>query len=1037
MAKRESDRSTEHEFTYKTQDVNYLGFLEAQLRDLQGIDTLAYELIQNADDAKDENGRFPTPTTISFDITDAALIVTNDGSFRPADFARLQSIAGGDKRTEADTTGAFGLGFIAVYQVTDAPEIFAGGRHWLIRPEAPAAQRIRERHLETTGTRLRLPWAFDAASTVRRTLRLAAIRPEQLDGFSRQITEAVKTAVFFLRHLQTLEVRRNGDLLVRVTRQVQTQRSGQAQLTRHVYNAQTDDEETAVWLLLNGDFTNEAATLRAAHEWQIESHRRSQVHLALPLSNLAAPGRLFAVLPTASRMPLPFHINADFFPTTDRKRIHFDSGYQAAWNEAAIRCAAKIMADNLAILPDHLGPRNFWQLLQQVAETERQATIGELPAVFAAFWQTIIPLLPQTPIFYTAQEEWCLPAEGRVPAERPFADTAVSLLTALHIPLNHPDLSSFLTLMRRPAVGAAPLTIQDIVNALAKIGLTKTQPLLAAPPFLDKLDNWLTLWQLLDKLLLQLERPMAKTAALDALNRCAIVLTDRMTLSHPNLVYRGGPEAQSLFPDVAWLHPAVPADTFPGRLVATFSVRQAVDLLTEMPIDQLEEMWRLGWLDLPRLWRWFEAQQIEILADDPSLRPAIRRLPLCPTAGELRPLAHLYLPGDFHDPLRLAGLVDMTALGGRPQFLRDLGVSELTFDRYVHQELPRVLAQQPDLAADDRQRLLQLLAARLGEIRDDEALQAQLSQLPLIPCMDGVFRAGQQVYASREVIGLLGDGAYVAEPAESQAIRSLYAWLGVRTEAAPTDIAQSLLALAQTASVRPLDIETRDRVKQCWQTLNNLNAALSEETAVLLRVQPVIPNRHHSLTRPDHLFWLDQTDLAHKFADPDAFLLPDALWGQAVAAAGVRPLSTALQLQLIYTTNAVDDLALAQRLRQRRPLIERLLSTTAKDQAATDATAFLDNLRVWRAPHLQVQYRLPLAAAKAITTTPEAAVAKLDVRANSLVVTTGEPARLWPAIARELALALSGGGLLVLGLKEVLMAESFSAAAQALTELGL
>jgi hypothetical protein len=42
-----------NQFTYKAQDVNYLGFLEAQLRDLQGIDTLAYELIQNADDAKE------------------------------------------------------------------------------------------------------------------------------------------------------------------------------------------------------------------------------------------------------------------------------------------------------------------------------------------------------------------------------------------------------------------------------------------------------------------------------------------------------------------------------------------------------------------------------------------------------------------------------------------------------------------------------------------------------------------------------------------------------------------------------------------------------------------------------------------------------------------------------------------------------------------------------------------------------------------------------------------------------------------------
>jgi hypothetical protein len=1036
MAKQEADWSTEPEFTYRAQDVNYLGFLEAQLRDLQGIGTLVYELIQNADDAKDENGRFPA-TTISFDVTDEALIVTNDGSFRPVDFARLQSIAGGDKRAEADTTGAFGLGFVAVYQVTDAPEIFAGDRHWIIRPEAPPAQRIQERRLETSGTRFRLPWAFEAESTVRRTLRLAAIRPEQLDEFTGQITKAIKTAVFFLRQLRTLEVRRNGALLVRVTRQVEAQSDGQTELTRHVYNAQADHEETAVWLLLDGDFAAEAAALRAAHEWQIEAHRRSQVRLALPLDSPAEPGRLFAVLPTDSGTPLPFHINADFFPTTDRKRIHFDSGYQAAWNEAAIRYAAKIMADNLAILPGRLGAVNFWQLLRQMAETERQATIGELPAVFAAFWQAVIPLLPKTPIFYTAQGEWCLPAEGRVPAERPFEETAVSLLTALHIPLSYPDLAPYLALMRRPEVGAAPLAVQDVAEALVKMGLTKTRSLSEAPPFLGTLDAWLVLWRLLDKLLLQLERPVDKTAALNALNRCAIVLTDMMKLARPISVYRGGAEAQALFPDVAWLHPAVPADTFPGRFVAAFGVRQAVDLLAEMSIDQLEKAWRLGRLDFPRLWRWFEAQQIEILADDPTLRPAIRRLPLCPTAGELRPLALLYLPGDFNDPLKLAGLVDLEAIGGRPQFLRDLGVPELTFETYVHRELPRVLAQHLDLAADDRQRLLQLLAARLGEIHDDDALQAQLSQLPLIPCMDGVFRAGQQVYTSRDVITLLGDGAFVAEPAESQAVQALYAWLGVQTEPTPADIAESLLALARTASTKPLGAATLARVEQCWKKLNELDSPLTEETADLLRVQPVIPNGHHILTRPDQMFWLDQADLALKFADPDAFLLPEALWGRAVAAAGVRPLSAALQLQLIYPASAVADPALANRLRQRRPLIERLLSTVGGGKEAADATAFLDSLRVVRTPRLQAQYRLPLGVDEAVMTTPETAAVKLDLQTNSLVVTECEPAQLWTAVARELALALTGGGLLALGLKEVLAAESYAAAAQALTELGL
>jgi len=66
---------------YLSQGVDYLGFLEAKLRDWQGFDRVVYELIQNADDA-------PNTTKISFDFTDKALVVENNGSFRKEDFNR-------------------------------------------------------------------------------------------------------------------------------------------------------------------------------------------------------------------------------------------------------------------------------------------------------------------------------------------------------------------------------------------------------------------------------------------------------------------------------------------------------------------------------------------------------------------------------------------------------------------------------------------------------------------------------------------------------------------------------------------------------------------------------------------------------------------------------------------------------------------------------------------------------------------------------------------------------------------------------------
>ncbi len=121
--------------TYLSQVIDYLGFLEAQLRDLHGISTLTYELIQNADDVKDEKG-CPGTSLISFDVTDEALIVKNDGVFRQVDLDRLRRVASGGKRAEVGTTGAFGIGFISVYQITDYPELFSADLHWIIRPDA-------------------------------------------------------------------------------------------------------------------------------------------------------------------------------------------------------------------------------------------------------------------------------------------------------------------------------------------------------------------------------------------------------------------------------------------------------------------------------------------------------------------------------------------------------------------------------------------------------------------------------------------------------------------------------------------------------------------------------------------------------------------------------------------------------------------------------------------------------------------------------------------------------------------------------------
>ncbi|MDX1687205.1 MAG: hypothetical protein R3248_04405 [Candidatus Promineifilaceae bacterium] len=1019
------------EYVYRGQDVSYLGFLETQLRDMQGVATLAYELIQNADDVRGPAGQ-PASSRITFDVREDALLVENDGVFRPVDFERLQTIAGGGKRAEPGTTGAFGLGFLAVYQVTDAPEIASGGRHWTIRPEAPPKERIQERPAETTGTRLRLPWAFDPESEVRRALRLPAVGRQGLDELAHDLAQAVQRAALFLRQLQVLEVKREGQLVRRIERAVIETAGEPGRRLR----LRDEGGESATWLLFDGTFA--AAELAARYPGQIEDGRSDRVQLALPLVPLQRQGRLYAGLPTDTKTPLPFHANADFYPTSDRKRIHFDGGYQAAWNEAALRAAAGVLAGHLDALRQKLAPPAFWQLLQQCRYTHTTAAQGELPAIFSVFWQALVPLFQELSLLYTVREKWVLPAQGRVPEMVP-EEPALTLLEALQIPLAHPALAPFFELMRTPAVGVPPLALEDVVEALVREGLVRTTPLHEAPSFLASVEQLQVLWRLLERLTEPYPPPEARAQERQLLNRVALVLTEGMTLERPPRVFRGSEEARALFPDVAWVHPLVPERQCPGRLVEEFGVRQAVAWLAERPVDQLEEAWRMGRLDVPRLFRWFESQQIEIFADDPALQREIRRLPLCPIAGELRPLAELYIPGGFEDPLGVANTVPLEAVGGRRHFLEDLGVEALSFDRYVRHELPRALGQRPDLPSDGRHRLLRLLAERLGELRDDEALREQLSRLPLIPCLDGSFRPGREVYAARQARDLLGEETHVAEPPPTEAREALYRWLGVRHTPTPADLVRRLVQLGQQAAeaTRPPAAETVAAVKACWRQLQRYleEGRLDPDVLARLRGKRVIPAGPQRLARPDEVFLADAPDLAARFPELDAHLLsPERESAPAWALAGVRPLSEAVTTEIVTPGGTEAAPAVRERLAGRLSLLLRI----ARAEGATDAgRAFLEALRVVAAEPLHVQVRLAVGDAVQ-RSAPEAAKAVLD-REEGVLYVEGDEHPPWLAIAREVARALSGrqtpGGM-ALAIKEVLVAESAAAAGEMLDELG-
>ena len=150
-----------------SRSINFLGDFGGKLRTPQGFATLANELLQNANDAAGG------AESMAFSVSTTALVVDNNGAFSdcgqvedpecpwrndPArgymcDFHGFRSVASGHKWERKGTTGAFGICFISVHQITDRPELISADRHWILCEDRPENERIGVRLGTRTGIR--------------------------------------------------------------------------------------------------------------------------------------------------------------------------------------------------------------------------------------------------------------------------------------------------------------------------------------------------------------------------------------------------------------------------------------------------------------------------------------------------------------------------------------------------------------------------------------------------------------------------------------------------------------------------------------------------------------------------------------------------------------------------------------------------------------------------------------------------------------------------------------------------------------------
>ncbi len=819
---------------YLSRGIDYLGDLGAKLRDLQGYRTLAYELIQNADDARNA-------TSMVFDVRDDGLIVDNDGQFSDCgeidesecpwkqdptlghrcDFHRFRHIASGDKRAEQGTTGAFGIGFIAVYQVTDRPELISAGRHWILREDLPEHERIEVcegcaqcRASDLPGTRFVLPWARDPDSVLRRALRAEVVPANGVQSLLDELGRSVPIAMLFLKRLRTIEIRRSHRLAHTYQRVDQDDT---------VILADGDASNDQIWHVVKAEFDEIAARLRRQHPTRIEDKRSSDVTLAIPGGPFGG-GLLCACLPTEHDVGLPFHVNADFFPTNDRKRVILGNDFQAEWNRAALAGAAAGFGAAIEHLKTALGPERFWELISVVKEVADEVGKGRGDVALTEFWNAVGPQLPRGSLIYTSAGKWCGGEHVLLLQQREEA-AAIPVLEAVGINIVHENLRPYQSLLHSDAVGARLLGIEHLCEALKAQGLDRRVELDALPTGLATSAAREALWREITLLLERQRHANVKADDERRLRTTAIAPGRDDALWPCGDLYAADDQSVELFESVGVGICFVSRDSAfaPLRgLCRQFDAAAAIDALHAADESALADAWRQGRFSLETLFDWFENRREQILSDDETKR-RLAALALYPGSDGLQPLRQLGLPGDFQDPLGLAELVDLEALADRHDFLRDLGMRQLDFTNYAVNLLPAAL-RRSSVAAEKRRAAAVLLAGRVGELRDNGDAREALASAQLVECTDGVFREARECYFEAvSVQTCLEDAAHVAVlPAQHvAAVRELYRWLGVSAEPRLDDILRLIRELAEGPYSAPVAARVQSMLAHLGQRLVN------------------------------------------------------------------------------------------------------------------------------------------------------------------------------------------------------------------------
>jgi hypothetical protein len=736
---------------------NLLGSIRQILTGLQGFDSMAREIIQNADDAGAD--------TIRFDIGKTSLRIWNNAKFescdhglesdlcewetkpgsrrrKACDFHAISTVSSSNKYLDPDLIGRFGIGFVSVYQITDTPIIRSLDVQLELDP-------LRGKSTITTipeivGSEFELPWAYDPNSPVREKLHASAINPSDREVLRENFVRVAKDCLLFLRNLKTIEIFREGVLLNVFKRQ---DLDKNRILLSHQPEGISDE-----WFIIGADADKAADPLREKYVQIEKLGRQTTIQIAFIINQQEPlPGRIFAYLPTEQQSPIPCHINADFFPEQNRKALVLSGEqHERYWNEMLLGVAAQEIAKHLLELRDVLKPDGLWHLIGEAFEKKDSPHFG-------VFWNEIFSKASDVPLLWTSDLKW-IEVKNCMIGPTDISDEQEKALAHIGLNLTHRSIRPYQNAQQ--SLGVKRLKLSSLVSALEEWDEILLDDDLKEPQLTYK-KLLPALWSLTNSLLPNDRKEME--IGLHVLKRLKGVRiapgTDKSLQTINDLYRLPSPVKNAQISSFVRSLPLVLEDFQKfDRLWALIDKLTFPKLLVELAAkisSELEAKEFFG-TDKKFIRNFYSFLSSFPREEDDDISPLIS-CPILIGHGRFLPPNEAVLPGGFTDPVGRFDTLDVTCFDDRSKaFLTDvLLVQVLTLRSYVIEHLSSILAS--ELNNDIYVALIVQLADH-RELLEEGDVRSTLSNLELVRTFDGQMRRPKDCYfKTKELSEILGN----------------------------------------------------------------------------------------------------------------------------------------------------------------------------------------------------------------------------------------------------------------------------------------